>query len=273
MLKHVVLMTGLVVCGSITSVPGEVGSDRACGEDLAIMVTGQAKGKPDTMYLELASEATAGNSADAFEQCKQKAEAAAKAIADLGIPDSEIVREMYEFSSPTAGAAFAAVQPTAVPAGTKVSQVIKVKVKMSRMSGMDKLADTISRVFDAANKAGVGFKQPSPWQVQVTGQSTTTPVRYVLEDATALMKDAIADSVGKASDVKDALAKSGVQAGKLLGIRYSQIGRANPAAYWLAGAADIAGPGERSASSSSPEEVTVSCSLTFRYEVAQTTDR
>ena len=231
---------------------------------LAITVTGEAKGKPDTMYITLASEATAGNAADAFQQCKQKADAAAKAIAALELSNCEILREMYEFSSPAAGPAYSMAQPSAAPVGTKVSQMIKVKVDLDEGRAVDKLAETISHVLDAANKAGVGFKQMSQWPVQVTGQPTVTPVTYILEDATPLRKKAIADSLSKATEIREALAKSGVKAGKLIGVVYSQAGKWP--VLWPAATDTL---GDKSAASSSPKEVTVRCTMSYTYEVEQ----
>ena len=273
MLNRVVLMAGLVVCGSVTPALGQVSEGVTPGRNLTITVTGKAKGKPDAMYIELASEATAGNAADAFQQCKQKADAAAKAIAALKNPDSQVLRKMYEFSSPTAGNPYGVMQPTAAPAGTKVTQVIEVKVKMGDARAIDQLAATISRVFDAANKAGVGFRQASPWPVQVSGQAANAPVKYVLEDATALRKAAIADSVRMAGQVKEALAKSSVTGGKLLGVRYSKLGVTDQAALWATIAAGSATTDQKSATSLSPEEVTVSCSLTFTYEVERPAEK
>lgn len=270
MLKRVMLMVGLAVCGCIKPVMGQVCTNRASQPNITITVTGEARGRPDMLYIELASEATAGNAADACQQCKQKADVAATAIAALKIPSCEIVREMYEFSSPTAENPYGMMQPSAAPAGTKVSQVLKVKIKMDDARNADKLAETVSSVLDAANKAGVGFKQKSRWPSQITGQSTVTPVKYVCEDATALKKKAIADSLAKAMEIKEALIKSGVQTGKLLGVAYyQQPGQAQALAYWpaIAGLEDTLG--EKSALAQSPEEVIVQCFLTYTYDVEQ----
>lgn len=267
MMKRVVLIAGLVVCGGITSAVAQVCAGAAKGENVTITATGEAKGRPDTMYVTLAAEAIAGNATDAFQQCKQKSDAAAKAIVDLKVPNSEVVREMYEFSSPAAGNPYGMAQPSAVPAGTKVSQVLKVKVALNKKVAMDKLAEIVARVLDAANKTGVGFKQRSQWPVQVTGQTTVTPVTYVLKDATALKKRAVADSLSKASEIKETLARSGVKAGKLIGVAYAQTLQGQWPAFWQAASANAQQPDAKSAVSSSPEEITVRCSITYTYEV------
>jgi len=272
MVKHLALPVGLALCAGFSPVLGQVCAQTNAEENLTITVTGEAKGTPDTMYIGLASEATAGNAADAFQQCKQKADAAVKAIGALGVPNSEIIREMYEFSSATAASLYSIVQPAAAPAGTRVSQVIEVKVKIEEGAAADDLAEIISRVLDAANKAGVGFKQPTIWQAQVTGQGTVTPISYILEDATPLRKQAVADSLSKAAEIKDALAKSGVKAGKLLGVGYVQAGQSQAAVYWPVASLDMDKLGDKAASSSSPERVTVRCSLSYTYEVVQSND-
>jgi len=202
-------------------------------------------------------------------RCKKKADAAVKAINDLKIPNSKILREMYEFSSPAAANPYGVPQPAAVPAGTRVSQVLKLKVALDKGAGMDKLAGIVSRVLDAANKAGVGFKQMSQWQMQVTGRTTVTPVTYVLEDATALRKKAVADSLSKAGAIKGALAASGVKAGKLVGVAYAQPPQGQWAVAWQTAVAGAQMRDGKSAVSSSPEEVTVYCSMSYTYEVEQ----
>lgn len=269
MMKRVALIAGLVVCGGITSAVAQVCAGAANGENVTITATGEAKGRPDTMYVTLAAEAIAGNAADAFQQCKQKADAAAKAIVDLKVPNSEVVREMYGFSSPDTGNPYGMLQPSAVPAGTKVSQVLKVKVALNNTVAMDKLAETVAGVLDAANKTGVGFKQMSQWQAQVSGQPTITPVTYVLEDGTALRRKAVADSLSKANEIKGTLATSGVKAGKLIGVAYSQGTQSQWPAFWQAALAESTKPDSKSAVSSSPEEITVYASMTYTYEVEQ----
>ncbi len=267
MLDRLVLTIGLVLCAGFNPALGQVCAHTNPGENLTITVTGEAKGKPDTMYIELASEATAGNAVDAFQQCKQKADAAANAIAAMKIPNSEVLRDMYEFSSPTAGNPYAVMQPTATPSGTRVSQAIKVKVQMGDPSSMDELAETISQVFDAANKAGVGLQQASPWGAQVMGRTAVGPVKYVLEDATVLRKKAIADALQKANEMKDNLIASGLSAGRLVGMTYSQVGQTGAIALWQGATLGKDVLGEESASSTTPKEVTVRCSLVFTYKI------
>jgi uncharacterized protein YggE len=264
--KCLALVVGLVNYGGMAPVLGQVYATVSPGENLRISVTGYAKGSPDTMHIELASEATAGNAADAFQQCKQKADGAANAIAALKIPGCQVLRQMYEFSSPTAGSPYTVLQPTAAPAGTKVSQVITVKVRMGDASDMDGLAQTISQVFDAANKAGVGLKQASAWEAQLTGQAAASPVKYVLEDATALRKQAIADALADANEMKDGLIASGIGVGRLVGVACYQDGAAG-AIVWPQSTLGKNLLGEKSASSGTPEEVVVRCSLTLTYEL------
>lgn len=268
MMKCFVLISGVVLFGDMTSVSGQVYTGTLHGEHLTITVTGEATGKPDTMYVTLAAEATAGNAADAFQQCKQKADAAAKAIEDLKIPNSKVVRQMSEFSSPTAGNPYGLPQPSAVPSGTKVSQILKVKVALDEQLAMDELAAIVSRVLDTANKTGVGFNRMPQWQAQVSGQTTVSPVTYVLEDATALRKRAIADSLSKAREIRGTLATAGVKAGKLIGVAYDQTPQGQWPVFWATVGADPQRvDGKESAVSSSPGKVTVYCSVSYTYEV------
>ena len=269
MMKCVVLIAGVVICGSMTSALGQVYAGKPHAENLTITVTGEAKGKPDTMYVTLAADATAGNAADAFQQCKQKADAAAKAIEDLKIPNSEVLREMYKFSSPAGNIMYGLAGQSAVPSGTKVSQVLKVKIALDEELGMEKLAGTVSRVLDVANKTGVGFTQVSPWQVQATGQTTVTPVTYVLEDATALRMKAVADGLSRAREIKKSLATSGVKAGRLIGVAYAQTPPRQWPVFWPTAGADTQMPDGKSAVSSSPDEITVYSSMSYTYKVEQ----
>lgn len=271
MLHHPVIAVGLALCAALSPAFGQVCAtpDSGTSNNVTITVTGEAKGRPDTMYIDLASDATAGNAADAFQQCKQKADTAVAAITALAIPDSEITRKMYEFTSATAGAQYGFVQPTAAPAGTRAFQVIEVKIQLGQETEAADLASTISRVLDAANKAGVAFKQPTPWQAQFTGEATVSPVRYVLEDATDVRDKAIADSFAKASQLKATMAESGMKMGKLVGVQYAQTAMTGSVASWATIVGASWAPSQKAASSSSPDEVTVNCTLTFTYDVEQ----
>lgn len=266
MMNRVVFVAGVMTCWVTASATAQMHPTTSHGNDLTIKVTGEAKGKPDTMYVTLAADATAGNAADAFQQCKQKADAAAKAIEDLKIPNSEVIREVYEFSSP-AGNMYGMPQSPVVPSGTRVSQTLKVKVTLSGDLAVEELAGTISRVLDVANKTGVGFTPASPARMQVTGEPTITPVTYALEDATAIRMKAVANGLARAKEIKETLITSGVKVGKLLGVKYDQTTRNRRSAFWPAGVPGSQMPSDKSAVSSSPKEVTVYCSMSYTYKV------
>ncbi len=266
MLRHSLLMAVFGSCVSVSPVLGQASAEKNCGDHVSITVTGEATGKPDLMVLELVSDATAGNASDALSQCRSKADAASQAIAALSIQGAEVIREMYEFSSPTAASPYNMMQSVPTPAGTRASQIIKVKVRLAKARDTESLAKTISKVLDAANKAGVGFRQAAAWQAQVTGQGTTSAVTYVLEDASALRLKAIDDCLDRVAQIKSALANSGVDPGELVGIGYHQtspIGMANP---WMAVAGGASSKSD-SATSTSPSEITVRTSLTLRFSV------
>lgn len=267
MRNHICLMTVLLTCCASMPVLGQASTaGTSCG-NFAITVNGKATGTPDMMYLELVAAATAGTSADAFAQCQSKADAAEKAIVALGITGSQIVREMYEFSSPAGGNPYGMMQQAAAPAGTNVSQILRVKVKLSSAGGRTKLAQIISQVLDAANKSGVGIGQAPAWQAQYSGRTKATPVSYVLEDSTALREAAMIDSLERVKTVKESLAQSGIQAGQLVGVRFSRSGRGQVFGFWPGSEEEGSSAKRESARSSSPEEVTVQVSLTLTYEV------
>jgi len=236
---------------------------------LTINVTGEAKGKPDTAFITLAGEATAGNASDALQQCKQKADVAATAIRSLGIKGCEVVREMYEFSSPAPANPYGGMQPSSQPTGTKVSQEVKVKIGLVHPIDAEQLAVTISKVFDAANKSGVGLRQVSAWRAQVTGQSAANPVTYVITDATELRKAAITDAVVKAEEIRKVLVDRGIDLGPLSQVGYSGMSALQAAASWQGLAGGTSTADEKSANSVSPDEVTIHCSLSFAYRVKQ----
>ena len=131
---------------------------------------------------------------------------------------------------------------------------------------MEALAETISQILDAANKAGVGFRQAAGWQAQVTGKVTTSAVTYVLEDASTLRMRAIEDCLARVAKVKDTLAKSGVSPGELVGIGYRQSGKSGSVNPWMMTMLD-GGSKPDSATSKSPHEITVRTSLTLRFSV------
>lgn len=241
----------------------------AC-DNLTITVTGKAEGKPDTMYIMLSAEATAGNAVDALQQCKQKADAATQAINDLKIANTTVVREMYLFASPASGTPYGMSSATTVPTGTKVSQLLKVKVKLGKSFEQAQLATTVSRVLDAANKKGVGFKARSRWQAQMSGQKVVTPVTYVLEDATELNKKALANALDKANDTRETLETLGIKMGSLVKLGYVNASSAQTTVFWQAASKDKSLEADKSAVSSSPKEVTVSCSLTLAYKIGTT---
>lgn len=268
MLKHSLLMAAVAFCVGISSVLGQACAEKDPSGHITITVTGEAKGTPELMVLELASEATAGSASDALSQCKAKADVAFEAIVALGIQGAEVIREMYEFSSPTAGTPFSMMQSAPTPAGTKASQVIKVKVRLGEAIKTETLAETISQVLDAANKAGVGFSRAMAWRAQVTGEATSSPVTYVLEDATALRMKAVDDCLAKVAQIKSALANSGVKAGKLVGIGYHQGNATSMTNPWMA-LAGCAPPELASATSTSPTEITVRTSLNLRFSVQE----
>lgn len=268
MLRHSLLTAAVASCVSISPVLGQTFAEKDSGEHVTITVTGEAKGKPNLMVLALVSEATAGNAADALSQCMSKADAASGAVAALGIQNAEVIREMYEFSSPTAATPYSMMAGAPTLAGMKASQLIRVKVRLGEASNTEALADTISQILDAANKAGVGFKQVATWQAQATGRATASPVSYVLEDATDLRMKAIDDCLGKVAQIKSALANSGVRPGKLIGIRYNQTNMASRSNPWMAVAADATSE-SKSATSTSPNEITVRTSLTLRFSVQE----
>ena len=235
---------------------------------MSIMVTGEAEGKPDTVYIELSAEATAGNSADALAQCRQKADAAVETIKALSIANAEVLRDMYSFSSLAQTSPYGMSQPMSVPLGTKVSQIIRVKLKMAEQNSPEVLATKILWVLDAANKAGVGFKQPDSLQAQMSGEGASRPVFYVLEDATQLQKQAIKNGIARAKEVKASLTGSGVKAGKLLGVTYYLKGKDR--VYYYGDQTDKVDVLNRNAvSSTSPEKVKVQCVLTNNYEVGE----
>ena len=268
MLKHSFFMAALALGVGISPILGQTMTERDPGEHVMITATGEAKGKPDLMILELAAEATAGNASDALSQCRSKADVACAAIAALGIQGAEVVREMYEFSSPTAGSPYGMMQPAPTPAGTKASQIIKVKVRLGDAIDSESLAKTIAQVLDAANKAGVGFRPAPAWQAQVTGRATSSPVTYVLEDATALRMKAIDDCLAKVGQIKSALARSGSKPGKLIRIAYAQNSATRMTNPWMA-AAGGATSTSASANSNSPTEITVHATLNLRFSVQE----
>lgn len=268
MLRHSLLTAAVAVCVSYSPALGQTLAEKNPGEHITITVTGEAKGKPDLMVLELVSEATAGNASDALSQCKSKADLACEAVAALGIQNAEVIREMYEFSSPNAATPYNMMQSTPTLAGMKASQLIKFKLRLGEGSSTANLADTISQVLDAANKAGVGFRQAATWRAQVTGSATASPVHYVLEDATALRMKAIDDCLGRVAQIKSALANSGVKPGKLVGIGYHQTNMSSTANPWTAVAAG-ATCDSNSAMSTSPDEITLCTSLTLRFSVQE----
>jgi uncharacterized protein YggE len=92
-------------------------------------------------------------------------------------------------------------------------------------------------------------------------------VKYVLEDATALRKKAVADALQKANEMKDNLIASGLSAGRLVGIKYSQRGQTGAIAMWPGSTPGKDVLGKESASSTTPEEVAVRCSLVFTYKI------
>ena len=270
MLKHFPLTSVFAFCIGISPVFGQASTKKNPCEHVTITVTGEAKGKPDLMVLELASEATAGNAGDALSQCRSKADKACEAIVALRIQGAEVIREMYEFSSPTAGTPYGMMQSASTPAGTKASQIIKVKVRLGEAINTKTLAETISRVLDAANKAGVGFRPPPAWQAQVTGQAAASPVTYVLEDATALRMKAIDDCLAKVAQIKNALANSGMKPGKIVGIEYNQTDVTCMTNPWMAVAAGATRE-SASATSTSPNEITVRITLNLRFSFQELT--
>lgn len=261
------MRTNLIILGVFAAVSllaaAEVRSQVAdSGQDVfSITATGEAKGSPDVMRIELVSEATAGNASDAFRQCKEKADAAAKAIDAMQIPGSQLTRTMYEFSSPATDP-ISSVRPLAGPAGTRVSQVLRVIVKIDGKSKPENLAETVSRVFDAANKSGVGMKQGGRRE-QILGEGTPA-VTYVLQDVRPLAKLAIADAFQKAEEIKGSLVASGASPGTLVGIDFRQMEEMMTSRR---ASLDSDGLDRKAAVSSSPEAVTVTRSLVFRYRV------
>lgn len=260
MLKQLFLMAVLGSCVNVSQTVGQMPSDKSCGEHISITVTGEAKGKPEFLVLELVSEATAGNAIDALSQCKSKADAASEAIAALNIQGAQVIREMYQFSSPTAVSPYGMTQLASAPAGTRASQVIRFKASLALVSDIGPLATTISKVLDAANRAGVGFKQAPAWQTEISGPGTVSAVKYVLEDASALRLEAIDDCLNRVREIKSVFSTSGVDPGELVGIAYEQVDTSGMTAPWA-----IAGPMPDSATSTSPTEVSVRASLTLRF--------
>ena len=201
------LSTSAGVCAQPASAPSSPGR-------LTLTISGEARGKPDAMYVEIFSEATDETILDAFQQCKEKADAAVKAVESLGIPDSQVARGMYEFSPATV------VNPNAPPPGIRVLQSLRVKIKINEKAESDKIAETISPVLDAGRKAGVTFRSTSRF-VNYPGDSAQV-VSYVLQDATPLAKQAIADAFRKAEETKAALIASGITPGKFVSVDYQQ---------------------------------------------------
>ena len=134
---------------------------------------------------------------------------------------------------------------------------------------MDNLADVISSVLDAASRNGVGFKQLSQRQALMSGQAGVNFVQYVLEDATALRRKAVADSLSKANEIKGTLAKSGVKAGKMIGVSYSRDREGMWPEFLQAAGMETQQTEGISAVSSSPDQVIVHCFISYTYEVEQ----
>jgi uncharacterized protein YggE len=89
----------------------------------------------------------------------------------------------------------------------------------------------------------------------------------VLEDATPLAKQAIADAFRKADQIKSNLIASGVTAGQLVGVTYVQTGPTETFMPWSRFAPAKAVFDPKSAVSASPQEVAVFYTLTFTYKI------
>ncbi len=241
--------------------------------DLTITVTGEARGRPDVMQIELVSEAVAASASDAFRQCKEKGDSAAKAIGELKIPESQVAREMYEFSPPAPSDPLSPLGFSRAPKGTRVLQVLKVKVKITEKSARDNLAATISRVFDAAHKCGVSFREASGPRSEIFGEGGPPPVTYLLQDATPLAKRAVADAFQKAKEARDTLTASGVRPGTLVSVDYQRFTEMQEAMPWRRSAIGRDTLDAKSAVSTSPDEVIVRRSLTFTYQIRPSDNR
>ncbi len=225
----------------------------------SITAVGEARGRPDVMRIELVSESTADSVADALRQCKEKADAAVKAIEAIRIPDSQVTREMYEFSSPVTDPVSSLRRSTAAE-GTRVSQVLRVEVKINEKAKPENLAETVSRVFDTAKKNGVGMRESSRRE-SILGE-TRPAVTYVLQDAGPLANQAISSAFQRADEIRKSLVASGAAPGKLVAVDSQQTEELTLVRRLSLGSDML---DRKSAISTSPEVVIVRRSLVFRY--------
>ncbi len=270
-----VALGAVAVIGLLTSVQARVQVPTVHSSEgiLTITVTGEAEGKPDTAIIALVSEAVDDNGSDAFRLCKERAEATAKAIDALHISSSQVVKGMYEIV-PAGGSDRDPTSPAIGPAGeVRVSRWLAVKARIVEKDEPERLAETILRVWETANKNGMstrwsarrmaGYFAGSGYPggpIDVSGEGNVS-VLYMLEDATKLQNQAIADAFEKAKGIKEALGGSGVKAGRLISVDYQ------PASQNDETPGRPAGPLAKKSSAFSlvPDAVTVRRSLVFRY--------
>ena len=232
---------------------------------LSITVMGRSSGKPDTMRITLSSSATAGTASDALQQCEKKSDSAVQAIHELGINNMTVEVGMYQFSSPTAAASYMLQQVPSQPSGTMATQSIIVKVANIRTKDKGELATIVSRILDAANKVGVGISQPNI-QAAMQGVSSN-PVEYTIADDSELRASALEDAMQKMTSKKGLFEKSGMKIGRLLSANDSVTTNPNMNVWQQFLDANASSREEGSVSSTDPEKVTVTQTLTMIYEI------
>ncbi len=265
LLRHVLLVSVFL------SVPqglfaAQAESTQISGKRLTISVKGKATGTADRVRLSFMSQATAEKTSDALKQCKDKADAATKAIEILGIEDLVIRRDMYRFSRPDV-AAYQMIQAATLPSGMQVSQPINVSISAIQPINTSELAVIISRVIDASKSGAVGPAKPAGIQAQIYGGAPPF-VEYELSDASALKGHAIIDALAKARSVKKSFEMNDIPVGKLVSIQFGQQDAIASGNIWEQAVSQFQQETSgASTTSDTPNEIVVECSITLVYEI------
>jgi uncharacterized protein YggE len=243
---------------------GEARPGEPAERTVTVSATGQATARPDTMYVRFIAEGSADAAAEALKECRKNAEEAAKAIAALNVENAAVERKMYRFGGAESAIRFGARDGAEAGAKARVAQLLEVKVRKIQGKKQEELAEVLAKVIDAAAKAGLELADAL--HERMTGEVGPAAVEYALEDAGALREKALKDALARAKATLESL---GLKVGKLKSVDCNARELAESPALW-AGTASARGPKEEKAAfSASPDEVTVTATLTVTHEISE----